>query len=126
MSAKTKQATVENCRLALLAKRDELIGRLRERQSELVAGREPDDNAGVAPQTSTWDTASVSIENEIHTLTEVELALRRLESGEYGLCGSCGGEISISRLEALPWTRVCAACAGATTAEEPRQSEDPK
>lgn len=89
-----------------------MIGRLHARRSEIVAERESDDEAGIAPQTVIRDFTYVSLENEIRTPAEVELSLRRMETGEFGWCGSCGEEIAAARLDALPWTRVCVACAG--------------
>ena len=109
---KRKESNLEHRQSVLLAKRKELIGRLHARRSEIVAERESDDEAGIALQTVIRDFTYVSLENEIRTLAEVELSLRRLETGQYGLCGSCGEEIASARLDALPWTRVCVACAG--------------
>ena len=109
---KRKESNLEHRQSVLLAKREELIGRLRARRSEIVAERESDDEAGIALQAVIRDFTYVSLENEIRTLAEVELSLRRMETGEYGLCGSCGEEIASARLDALPWTRVCVACAG--------------
>jgi RNA polymerase-binding protein DksA len=43
-------------------------------------------------------------------LEEIDDALERLESGEYGRCESCGGEIPDARLEALPYARYCIKC----------------
>ena len=40
-------------------------------------------------------------------LDEVEEALGRLESGEYGRCERCGNPIADARLEAMPATRYC-------------------
>jgi len=37
-------------------------------------------------------------------------ALRRIDSGEYGECVMCGKDISIPRLEAIPWTKFCVEC----------------
>jgi RNA polymerase-binding transcription factor DksA len=37
----------------------------------------------------------------------VEVALRRLESGEYGICIDCGKEIPRERLEAIPEAIRC-------------------
>jgi RNA polymerase-binding transcription factor DksA len=37
-------------------------------------------------------------------------ALGRLERGEYGLCRSCGTEIAIERLRALPYATRCVPC----------------
>jgi RNA polymerase-binding protein DksA len=117
---KRKESNLEHRQSVLLAEREELIGRLHARRSEIVAERESDDEAGIALQTVIRDFTYVSLENEIRTLAEVELSLRRLETGEYGLCGSCGEEIAAARLDALPWTRVCVACAGGRVGSEPQ------
>ena len=40
----------------------------------------------------------------------VEGALSRIREGTFGECISCGNEINIKRLEAVPWTRYCIEC----------------
>lgn len=40
---------------------------------------------------------------------DVELALERLDSGVYGTCESCGGEIDDEVLAIRPQARACAA-----------------
>jgi RNA polymerase-binding transcription factor DksA len=42
---------------------------------------------------------------------EIRTALRRLDSGTYGTCARCGADIGATRLEALPTTDCCIACA---------------
>jgi RNA polymerase-binding transcription factor DksA len=49
----------------------------------------------------------------LDTLREVEHALAKFDSGEYGLCESCGQPISEARLEAKPAARHCISCASA-------------
>ncbi len=44
-------------------------------------------------------------------LERVERALEKLESGDYGSCEKCGGEIGEARLEAMPAARACIDCA---------------
>ncbi|OFW24237.1 MAG: hypothetical protein A3H27_15785 [Acidobacteria bacterium RIFCSPLOWO2_02_FULL_59_13] len=43
-------------------------------------------------------------------LLEVESALDRLNSGEYGVCANCGTSISSKRLQAIPWATYCVDC----------------
>ena len=43
-------------------------------------------------------------------LREVDLALERLSSGEYGTCANCGTSISSKRLQAVPWATLCVEC----------------
>jgi DnaK suppressor protein len=41
---------------------------------------------------------------------EIEAALDRLRSGEYGVCQECETRIADRRLNALPWARYCLTC----------------
>ncbi len=50
------------------------------------------------------------IENETEELKEIARAIEKLERGEYGVCESCGIDISIERLHAMPYTRICIHC----------------
>jgi DnaK suppressor protein len=45
-------------------------------------------------------------------LGDIEAALARVESGEYGRCTSCGEQIPSVRLEAMPAATVCVTCKG--------------
>ena len=49
------------------------------------------------------------------TLEDVERALAKLDEGTYGVCESCGRQISDVRLEAMPATRYCIDCASGRT-----------
>lgn len=44
-------------------------------------------------------------------LQQVRAALKRLESGDYGICANCGNEINPARLVALPYATLCIRCA---------------
>jgi DnaK suppressor protein len=43
-------------------------------------------------------------------LRQVEEALDRLDSGDYGVCLSCEEPIAAKRLNAIPWARYCVTC----------------
>jgi RNA polymerase-binding transcription factor DksA/very-short-patch-repair endonuclease len=43
-------------------------------------------------------------------LLQVRAALEAIETGRYGICTRCGGEIEIERLEAVPSASVCRNC----------------
>lgn len=47
------------------------------------------------------------------TLEDIDEALKRIVTGVYGKCLSCGGYIALARLHALPTTRLCIDCARA-------------
>lgn len=44
-------------------------------------------------------------------LQQVRAALKRFDSGEYGVCAKCGEDISPARLAALPYATLCIRCA---------------
>src|ERR1044072_5221751 len=45
------------------------------------------------------------------TLQDIDAALGKFESGNYGQCESCGLPIAEARLEAMPAARLCISCA---------------
>lgn len=49
-------------------------------------------------------------EHEEHLLGEIDSALDRLRAGTYGTCLGCGQQISLERLDALPWAARCMEC----------------
>jgi DnaK suppressor protein len=57
-------------------------------------------------------------ERDQKTIRDIDAALERMASGEYGLCEDCGNEIAMARLRALPMAQLCIDCA---TAREKRQ-----
>jgi DnaK suppressor protein len=48
--------------------------------------------------------------NLTRTLAEIDDALRRVKSGEFGVCETCHKAIEMKRLRALPYARCCLAC----------------
>jgi DnaK suppressor protein len=68
---------------------------------------------------------------EIKLLREVTDALRRIDHGTYGVCAECEEEISVKRLDALPWARYCVTCQESIAAriaageyvDEPQEAE---
>jgi beta-galactosidase len=75
-----------------------------------------------------WDFVDqASDDNEVHVnlrllqidaklLRAIEAAIERIDNGNYGTCTICEEEISIARLNAVPWTSVCIACKEKKTA----------
>jgi len=56
-------------------------------------------------------------------LKKIEEAIARIDSGEYGVCESCGEQISLKRLEARPVTTLCIECKTRQEEEEKLQSK---
>jgi DnaK suppressor protein len=68
-----------------------------------------------------------SDDNEVHVnirllqtdaklLRAIEAAISRIDNGVFGVCTMCQGEISVARLNAVPWTSVCINCKEKKTA----------
>ena len=49
-------------------------------------------------------------EHEWVKLKQVEAALKKVDGGEYGICGQCKQEILETRLEIMPYTEFCIHC----------------
>jgi len=49
-------------------------------------------------------------DREREKLTFVDDALKRLDLGTYGICGSCDEVIEKERLMAMPFTQLCLSC----------------
>lgn len=59
-------------------------------------------------------------DRERKLITKIREALKRIDQGEFGICESCGGEISQARLNVRPVTTLCIQCK--TEAEENEKS----
>jgi RNA polymerase-binding transcription factor DksA len=97
----------------LEARRDELRKRLAAVRADLTRKREPL-SADFADQATQRQNDEVL--EGIGRSTEIELgqldeALRRIDSGDYGKCAKCGAGIESARLDAVPYTDRCSNCA---------------
>jgi DnaK suppressor protein len=110
-TAKNRNKKYDAVEKMLLAQKAELSSRINGRMGEVYIDREPDDEAALATDSVTKDMAAATLERERRTLQEIEGALKRIKTGEYGVCASCEQPIPDARLKALPWARVCVSCA---------------
>jgi len=102
----------QTIRDSLQTRHDEIFERLGRVSRELRHTEEPLDRI--------LDEQSIELENDdvLAALTntmrleidQIEETLQRLDEGEYGICATCGGMISLKRLEALPFTTRCIEC----------------
>jgi len=88
-----------------------------EAESQSVTGgdvpRLPETQADAASNTQEMETDFLLAEREGERIAQVDDALRLLAGHPVELfrCRSCGKEIEQERLDLVPWSRVCAACA---------------
>ena len=48
--------------------------------------------------------------SERRLLQQVDDALSRIESRQYGVCASCEDTLNLKRLQAVPWATLCISC----------------
>lgn len=51
-----------------------------------------------------------NLDRSARLLRQIEEVLRRLDTGEYGICADCEEEIAPKRLRAVPWAQLCLKC----------------
>jgi DnaK suppressor protein len=68
------------------------------------------DSAEFAEADVQEDLHFVLMQMKVETVTKIDDALTRLESGDFGECVECGGEITEARLRALPFALRCIEC----------------
>jgi DnaK suppressor protein len=76
----------------------------------LDAFRDGDDEIDRANFDSDRDLALSLSDSEREVLLQIEEALGRIASGEFGSCTSCSRPIGEQRLDAIPWARYCIDC----------------
>jgi len=96
----------------LLTRREELLKTIARTEEE---GRQADDD----PTVDLADKAANSYTKEFlfgmtntdrALLNQIDVALKRIQEDEYGVCANCDEEMQQKRLEAVPWAKHCINC----------------
>ena len=82
-------------------------GSLEDETQEIPSDNHPGD---VATYTLDREIDYTLGENEGRVLAAIDGALERIDNGTFGTCRTCGQEIALERLEALPYTTQCIDC----------------
>jgi RNA polymerase-binding transcription factor DksA len=84
-----------------------------QRQSAGEVATSPSGMADMGSDTQEEEKDWANIHRETAQLEQIDAALRLLRDDPtaYGTCEKCGREIEPERLELVPWTGRCAACA---------------
>jgi len=94
----------------LLARRRELT-RLSDDNLASASARPPSaDESDVAQEGETGEVGARLAELEHREVAQIDRAIARIDSGLYGSCEVCEGQIPTARLEALPYATVCVKC----------------
>lgn len=108
-------ATYPDARAVLLEARTRLVERLNQLGAEATGELRPDLEFGdgfadAAAATAERTEVLGMVDSLKKNLDDVDLALRRLDEGLYGICLTCGREISAGRLAIRPEAVHCIDC----------------
>ncbi len=102
-----------NDRARLESRQEELRQRLASVRADLSRKREPlsPDFADQATQRENDEVLEEIGRSSELELVQLDLAMRRVQSGSYGSCMTCGARIEPARLDAVPYADRCSRCA---------------
>lgn len=115
-NTKMENKLIEKIKEELLLKRKEIAGdvvNLR-RESFSLGGDGGEDVGDDAANDYTRQVLLGMSERERTILQEVDAALDRIDDGIFGVCETCGEEISDARLKIVPYASLCVECKAET------------
>ena len=103
----------ERLKQKLLDLRDEYNKKIGVIDADIHHKNEPveKDFAEQATQRENDDVLNALNQDAKHIVSQINSALHRMETGDYGICTRCGAEISEGRLEIVPYAALCIKCA---------------
>jgi DnaK suppressor protein len=120
MARSLAKTTIKKFQSELEEERDRLVSVIAEHEKEMEDARNSETAADRSSDPENADAGSMRLEyakelsierNAADLLHKVEHALRRIKSGDYGVCEVCGEAIPVARLEVLPYATMCVTCA---------------
>ena len=102
------KAELEKYKTILETKQKELSGSLRNRD-EIVIEKAPDalDEVQLAGER---ELAIRNLDRDSNMMRQIRRALARIADGSYGVCLHCEEDISVKRMNAVPWAGFCIKC----------------
>jgi RNA polymerase-binding transcription factor len=108
------EAVIDSLRHRLLARRASIIGRVARTEDLLGQLDETQPATEVEEEAQELNQARLTAQLEERGRAEIDaidVAITRIERGEYGYCETCEEPIDVARLEVLPTARQCTTCA---------------
>jgi RNA polymerase-binding transcription factor DksA len=102
--------TLEHRKDALMRRRGELTARLHNIENELDAEHSKDFEELATEVEDAEMLEGLGQAGNVEII-KIDAALKRIASGDYGLCISCGTAIDAKRLDVLPYAALCSSCA---------------
>ena len=107
---KKREEFLEKMKASLVARRDELGVQLSSQSAGRMFEGQVKDLGDEALSISHEKLQSSVEKTEIDELNLISQALKRIESGEYGVCIDCSKSISNKRLQHSPFAARCIVC----------------
>lgn len=112
-SSEDENTRKERLRKVLIQKREDII---REAKKEIKRFKSGENRQLVETVMDDGDLSVVDLAEDIslkqlsthrETLIKIDIAIRKLEEGTYGICEECGEDISEERLKIMPFAIYC-------------------
>lgn len=109
-----KESDLKHFRKKLLSRQKTLTKLIEEGNNEEKPVNIDESQVGLLSRLEAMEEKAVAEEishKRENELTRIEIALKRMEKGEYGFCSTCGEDIDKKRLELDPSALFCIDCA---------------
>jgi DnaK suppressor protein len=124
MARKLAKSTLERFRKRLQEDKERLEEQIEDYERDLEEARLTESSSDRSPDPGNAEASSMKLEyakelsieqNTVDLLDKANRALARIDAGTYGICESCGNAIPVERLDVLPYSTICVACASKTS-----------
>jgi DnaK suppressor protein len=114
-----KQKLAQSLKKSLTAKREALAADLRQATVDLVNDEPYFTDAVDQAAAETDKNLNLQMKNrDRNILWQIDEALRRIETGNFGECQQCGESIAEARIRAFPFTTLCIDCKAELESEQ--------
>jgi len=94
----------------LIAKKNDLLKTVKDKQQKDFQEPNVGDEVDAAGDSEEKELIFGLSGNEKIMLNSIDAALKKIETGKYGLCENCSAKILPERLKAMPYARYCMNC----------------
>src|SRR5690348_15722780 len=101
-----KRAVIQECKAKLIQVKSELLNRMRDNLNEYQSRDRGGDETDLAVDMLAESQFVTGQDRLRRQLYEIEVALAKIESGQFGVCEETQEPIEENRLLAIPWTRL--------------------
>ena len=115
--SRLNKSQMADIRSALVASRTALLEQVRndleqsgQTQYAEILGRASGDSSDEALAVTLGDLSAARVHHEIRQLRELDAAMARIDSEDFGVCVECGEAIPVARLKANPAALRCVGC----------------